>query len=228
MTAQKRIGVVLSGCGVFDGSEIHEAVLTLLSLDRARAEILCMAPNRPQADVIDHRTGKPTQEKRNVLTEAARIARGKIRDIAEVRATDLDGIVLPGGFGAAKNLSTFAHDGADCKVDPEVTRLLREVHAADKPIAALCIAPAVLAALFGQSDHPEVTIGNDPGTAKAMERLGARHKNATVLDVVVDEKNKIVTSPCYMLDTHIADVAQGIERAVQALLTLTEKSAARA
>jgi enhancing lycopene biosynthesis protein 2 len=220
--------VVLSGCGVFDGSEIHEAVLTLLALDRAQAKILCMAPNRPQADVIDHRTGKPTQEKRNVLTEAARIARGKIQDIAEVHAADLDGIILPGGFGAAKNLSTFAHDGADCKVDPEVTRLLREMHAADKPIAALCIAPAVLAALFGESDHPEITIGSDPGTARALETLGARHRNATVLDAVVDEKHKIVTSPCYMLDTHIADVAQGVECAVHALLALTEKKVARA
>lgn len=228
MTPQKKIGVVLSGCGVFDGSEIHEAVLTLLALDRANAEIHCMAPNRRQADVVDHRTGKPTGETRNVLTEAARIARGKIQDIADVRAADLDGIILPGGFGAAKNLSTFAHDGAACEVDPEVTRLLREMHAADKPIAALCIAPAVLAALFGKDDHPELTIGNDRGTAKALQELGARHHDATVREVVIDEKHKFVTSPCYMLEARISDVAAGIERAVQALLVLSQKATARA
>jgi enhancing lycopene biosynthesis protein 2 len=218
--APKRIGVVLSGCGAQDGAEIHEAVLTLLALDRAGAEILCMAPDRDQAEVVNHRTGQPTGERRNMLTEAARIARGKIHAVAEVRAADLDGIVLPGGFGAAKNLCTFAADGPGCTVDADVARLLRDLHAAGKPIAALCIAPAVLAAVFGQSLHPELTIGNDPGTAQALEKMGARHRPADVTEVVVDREHRFVTTPCYMYDARIREVAAGAEQAVQALLAL--------
>jgi len=216
----KRIGVVLSGCGVQDGAEIHEAVLTLLALDRAGAESVCMAPDRDQVDVVNHRTGQPTGERRNVLVEAARIARGKIRPVTEVRAAELDGIVLPGGYGAAKNVCTFAVDGAECRVDAGVATLLRDLHAAGKPIAALCIAPAVLAAVFGKSLQPELTIGNDPGTAKALESMGARHRPAAVTEVVVDHKNRLVTTPCYMYDARISEVATGAERAVQALLAL--------
>lgn len=216
----KRIGVVLSGCGVQDGAEIHEAVLTLLALDRAGADVICMAPDRDQADVVDHCTGKPTGERRNVLVESARIARGKIRPVTAVRAAELDGVVLPGGYGAAKNISTFAADGADCSVDPGVAALLREMHAQGKPIAALCIAPSVLAALFGKSVQPELTIGSDPETARTLERMGARHRNATVTEVVVDHQHHLVTTPCYMCDARIREVAVGAERAVQALLEL--------
>jgi enhancing lycopene biosynthesis protein 2 len=222
---RKRIGVVLSGSGVHDGSEIHEAVLALLALDRAGAEAVCMAPDRDQTDVVDHRTGEPAAERRNMLVEAARIARGRIRDVASVRADELDGILLPGGYGAAKNLSTFARDGVQCRVDEGVARLLREVHASGKPIAALCIAPAIVAALFGAASHPEVTIGDDAGTARALESLGARHRNAAVTDVVVDERNRIVTTPCYMLDARISEVAIGAERAVQELLRLAGQTA---
>ncbi len=219
MTA-KRIGVVLSGCGVQDGAEIHESVLTMLALDRAGAEIVCMAPDREQTEVVDHRTGQRTGERRNVLTEAARIARGKIRPVSEVQASELDGVVLPGGYGAAKNISTFAADGARCTVEPEVARLLRDLHAAGKPIAALCIAPAVLAAVFGKSVHPELTIGNDASTAQALQSMGARHRDAAVTEVVVDHRNRIVTTPCYMYDARIRDVAAGAEQAVQAMLAL--------
>jgi enhancing lycopene biosynthesis protein 2 len=217
----KRIGVVLAGCGVQDGAEIHESVLTLLALDRAGAEIVCMAPDRDQADVINHVTGQPTGERRNVLVEAARIARGKIRAVTAVQATELDGIVLPGGFGAAKNICTFAADGAACSVDPGVAALLRDMHATGKPIAALCIAPAVLAALFGKNLQPELTIGNDPDTAAALERMGARHRTATVTEVVVDRRNRFVTTPCYMYDARLRDVAAGAEKAIQELLALT-------
>jgi enhancing lycopene biosynthesis protein 2 len=224
MSSKKRIGVVLAGCGAQDGAEIHEAVLALLALDRAGAEVVCMAPDRDQADVVDHRTGKPTVERRNVLTEAARIARGKIRDVASVHASELDGVLLPGGYGAAKNLCTFARDGAGCQVEDGVARLLRDMSRAGKPIAALCIAPTVLASLFGKTLHPELTIGNDAGTARALESMGARHRDASVTEVVVDRTNKIVTTPCYMYDARISEVALGAERAVQELLKLVAQS----
>jgi len=217
---KKRVGVILSGCGVNDGSEIHEAVLALLALDRADAQAICMAPDRPQADVVDHRAGQAVEETRNVLAESARIARGEIRDIAEVTAADLDGVVLPGGFGAAKNLSTFAKDGPECEVDPEVERLLREMHGAGKPIAALCIAPAVLAAVFGRDLKPELTIGRDPGTASKLEAMGARHRAVDPTEVVVDPKNRLITTPCYMSATRIRDIATGAEAAVTELLSL--------
>jgi enhancing lycopene biosynthesis protein 2 len=223
-----RIGVVLSGCGVQDGSEIHEAVLTLLALDRAGAEAVIMAPNKPQADVVDHVTGKPAKEKRNVLVESARIARGEITDVAEVDAADLDGVILPGGYGAAKNLSTFAKDGDECTVDESVQDLLREVHAQGKPIAALCIAPAILARIFGEELHPELTIGRDAGTAEALESMGAKHFEASVTEVVVDERNRIVTTPCYMLPARVSEIATGAEKAVRALLSLAKQTAGAA
>jgi len=215
-----KVGVILSGCGVQDGSEIHEAVFTLLALDEAGAEAVIMAPDKPQADVVDHVTGKPAGGARNVLAESARIARGRIVDVKKVKAADLDAVVLPGGFGAAKNLSTFAQDGADCTVDETVAKLLRDVHAAGKPIGALCIAPAVLAKVFGRELCPEVTIGRDRGTAAALESMGARHFDAGATDVVIDEANRIVTTPCYMLATRVRDVATGARKAVQAVLAL--------
>lgn len=216
----KRVGVILSGCGVQDGSEIHEAVATLLAIDRAGAEAVCMAPNKNHLDVVDHAAGKPTGEKRNVLVESARIARGNIRELKTVRAQDVDAVVLPGGFGAAKNLSTFATEGKNCKVDEDVARLLREVHAAGKPIGAICIAPVVIAKVFGADLHPELTIGTDKGTAQALEAMGARHKDCSVTDVVVDRKNKIVTTPAYMLAQRISEAATGIDKLVKAVLEL--------
>jgi enhancing lycopene biosynthesis protein 2 len=217
---RRKVGVILSGCGVQDGSEIHEAVLTLLALDRAGAEVVIMAPDKPQADVMDHRTGKPAAETRNVLAESARIARGEIRDVAHVKAHELDAVILPGGFGAAKNLSTFATEGGNCTVDEGVAKLLREMHRQEKPIAALCIAPAVLARVFGKDAGPEITIGNAKDVAKNLEAMGAKHYDAAVTDVVVDERNRLVTTPCYMLAGRISEVATGAEKAVQALLAL--------
>lgn len=210
-----RVGVCLSGCGVFDGSEIHESVLALLALDRAGVEVLCMAPNAPQHHVIDHLTGEPADETRNVLVESARIARGKITDVAEVSGAEVDALILPGGFGAAKNLCDFAVAGADARAHPEVQRLIREVHGQGKPIGAICISPAVVAAAFQGTDvTPTLTIGDDAETAAALEGLGASHMSCPVDEFRVDRANRIVTTPAYMYDAGIGAVAQGIERLV--------------
>ena len=170
----RKVAVILSGCGVYDGAEIHEAVCALLALNRAGATAVCAAPN-VEFDEIDHITGQPTGKKRNALVEAARIARGQIRDVALLHAEEFDAALLPGGFGAAKNLSTFATAGADCTVEPATAEFLRAMKAAGKPIGALCIAPVVLARLFGPDFHPQVTIGNEKGPADAINSMGARH-----------------------------------------------------
>lgn len=216
-----RVGVVLSGCGFLDGAEIHESVLTLLALDRAGAAVQCYAPDMLQTGVVDHRLRQPAGERRNVLTESARIARGRIRDVGEARAADLDAVVLPGGFGAAKNLCDFASAGAEARVEKNVARLLIEMHAARKPIGAWCIAPAVLAAaLRGHRAHAELTIGNDAETAAALEAMGAKHVECPVDEARVDQENRIVTTPAYMYDARIGDVATGIDKAVALLLAL--------
>ena len=214
-----KIGVLLSGCGVFDGAEIHEAVLTMLALDRAGAETVCMAPNIQQHHVINHLTQEEMDEKRNVLVESARIARGEIKDLKDVRAADLDALIMPGGFGAAKNLSDFAFKGADSTVHPEVERILEEMSAAGKPIGAICISPAPLAkALSGKT--LEVTIGNDPSTAEAIEAMGGRHRACAVDMIHLDAANKVVTTPAYMLGPGIKDVAVGIEKLVNKVVEL--------
>jgi enhancing lycopene biosynthesis protein 2 len=217
--SQKRVGVVLSGCGFMDGAEIHESVVTLLALDRAGAAVKVLAPDVQQADVVDHRAGKPASERRNVMVEAARIARGEIESLARVRAGDFDTVILPGGFGAAKNLSTFAAAGKTMKVDPDLERLLREVHAQKKPLGFICIAPVIAARLFGEQ-HPRLTIGNDAETAKAIEAMGAVHVACKVEDIVVDETHRIVTTPAYMLGPTIAPVAAGIEKLVARVLSM--------
>ena len=220
----KRVGVLLSGCGFLDGAEIHESVLTMLHLDRAGAEIVCTAPRGAQMHVVDHATGEVTErESRDVFVEGARIARGKIRDLAEVRAADLDALIMPGGYGAAKNLSDFATRGSDATVHPDVQRLLREMLEAEKPIGAVCISPATLAAaLKGSEVHATVTIGEDPGTASAIEACGSRHQKCPVTEFVVDRANKIVSTPAYMFDARIGDVSTGIEKLVNAVLSLAD------
>lgn len=219
---KKRVGVVLSGCGFLDGAEIHESVLTMLHLDRAGADVICFAPDRAQLHVVDHRTGEPVPgESRNVLAESARIARGRIAALASADASELDAVVLPGGFGAAKNLSDFASAGADATVDPDLRRLLLEMHAAGKPIGVVCIAPAVCAAAFRETDtHPSLTIGEDAGTAAAVEATGCRHENRPVTDICVDEAARVVSTPAYMFDARIADVSVGIEKLVHKVLSL--------
>lgn len=218
--------MLLSGCGVYDGSEIHEAVLTLLALDRAGAEITCMAPNIDQYHVVNHITQEVMEEKRNVLLESARIARGEIKDLIkdlkDVNAKDLDGLIIPGGFGAAKNLSDFAVKGPDASVYPDVKRLLSEMVGAEKPVGAICIAPATLTKALSHK-NPEVTIGNDQATASAIETMGGQHKVCTVDMIHVDDRNKIVTTPAYMLGPGIKDVAQGIQKLVDRVLELASQ-----
>ncbi|MBF0393609.1 MAG: isoprenoid biosynthesis glyoxalase ElbB [Alphaproteobacteria bacterium] len=215
MTTKPTVAVVLSGCGVFDGTEIHEAVLTLLALDRQGAAYQCFAPDVQQHHVVDHLSGNETDEVRNVLVESARIARGKIRDLAGFDAQRYDALIFPGGFGAAKNLSSFAADGPDATIQPDVEAAIRAMRAAGKPIGALCIAPVLLARVLG---GVELTIGDDAGTASAIEQMGATHRPATHGEVVVDTANKVATTPCYMLDATIGQIADGAHNVVAAVL----------
>ena len=217
MSGKKKIAVVLSGCGVYDGAEIHESVLTLLAISRHGAEAVCFAPNIDQYHVINHLTGQEAAETRNVLVEAARIARGQIADLATFDATAVDALVFPGGFGAAKNLSSFAFEGPGCTVEPGVENAVKAMVAAGKPVAALCIAPALLAKILGSV---ELTIGQDAGTAAALEKLGAKHIPSRQTEVVVDRKLKVVTGPCYMLDSTVAEIADGADNAIKAVLEL--------
>ena len=218
-----KIGVVLSGCGVMDGSEIHESVLTLLALSKAGAEAVCMAPDTDQFHVVNHLTGQEARERRNILVESARIARGKIRDMKDVKAKDVDALIFPGGYGAVKNLCTFATDGTNCKVNPDVARLVKEVYQAGKPIGAICIAPALMAKIF-EGAGIQLTIGKDPGTAQALEKLGQTHKPCEVNKIWVDSRHKIVTTPAYMLAQNITQAWEGIEKLVQEILSLTRQT----
>ena len=215
----KKIGVILSGCGVFDGSEIHEAVLTLLYISKAGAQAVCTAPDITQMHVINHLTQEPLSEKRNVLLESARIARGDIIDIQKMSAADIDAVIIPGGFGAAKNLSTFATAGPQGKVNEQVKRLLNEMLKVGKPIGAICIAPATLTLALADA-HPEVTIGNDTGTASAIETIGGKHHTCQTDQIFVDLPHKIVSTPAYMLGTDIAEVAVGIEKLVKKIIEI--------
>lgn len=219
---KKKIGVVLSGCGVYDGSEIHESVIILLAIDRAGAEAVCMAPNIDQMHVVNHLTGEEAEgEKRNVLVESARIARGDIKDISTVTVDDIDALIFPGGFGAAKNLCTMAVKGEDAEVHPEVSRLVKEFQAKQKPQAAVCIAPAMYAKIFeGASVSPTLTIGNDKEWSQKIENLGSKHQDCAVQDIVTDKANKIITSPAYMLGQSISEVAEGIEKTVRELVAM--------
>jgi enhancing lycopene biosynthesis protein 2 len=214
---KKKIGVILAGCGVFDGSEVQESVLTLLALERAGVEPVCMAPNKDQYHVINHLTGEETDETRNVLVESARIVRGKIEDIAGVSAADLDALVLPGGFGAAKNLNTFAVDGPKATIDPEVERLVREVSDAAKPIGFICITPAIGAQVLGHKGV-ELTIGNDAEVAAGLESFGARHISRGVTDILTDQERRVISTPAYMLGQNPLEVSEGIDKLVKTLV----------
>lgn len=216
----KKVAVILSGCGVFDGSEIHESVLVLLALDRANAQIICAAPDVPQHHVVNHYTRQPVPgEVRNVLVESARIARGNIIPLSRLKPAEVDALILPGGFGAAKNLCTFALAGPDFQVEPQLARVLQEAHRLGKPLGFVCIAPAIAAKLFG-AEKLEFTIGNDAGTAQALQKDGAHHVNCTVHNVVVDRRLKIVTTPAYMLASRITEAEAGINKLVQAVLEM--------
>lgn len=216
----KRVGIVLSGCGVYDGAEIHKAVLTLLAVDRAGAQAVCFAPDRPQFHVVNHLTGEVTDENRNILVESARITRGNIQLLSQADASQLDALIVPDGFGAAKNLSDFATKGAACQVDESLALLTQEIYKQNKPIGFICIAPALLPKLLGESVR--VTIGNDIDTAECIEEMGGTHIVCPVDDIVVDAQHKVVTTPAYMLANSISEAAKGIDKLVERILGFTE------
>ena len=213
-----KIGVVLSGCGVNDGSEIHESVITMLELDRAGAEMVLMAPNIDQLHVINHATGEEMDDSRNVLIESARISRGNIEDIAGVTSENLDALIFPGGFGVAKNLSDYAMAGMECSINPDVLRLSREVHNDGKPIGVICIAPAIMAKIL--AGETELTIGFDEQTASDIDAMGAKHVLCPVDEIVVDKEKKVVSTPAYMEAQSIKQAASGIEKLVAEILNM--------
>ena len=219
-----KIGVLLSGSGVMDGSEIHEAVITLLAIDRENCLAICMAPDKEQSQVINHLTNKPQNEKRNMLVESARIARGNIKSIQQVNPKELDAVILPGGFGAACNLSNFAQVGSAAKVLPEIESFLREVNNLKKPIGAICIAPNIIAKIFG-SNSVELTIGNDTNTAQKLEQMGAKHTDKKADEILIDRKNLIITTPAYMLAKGPAELEIGITKLVKAIVELIKHNA---
>ena len=218
----KKVAVILSGCGVYDGAEIHESVITLLRLDQRGAKVQCVAPDIAQLHVINHLTGEPMPESRNVLVESARIARGEIKDVREAKVEDFDALIIPGGFGAAKNLSSFATDGAACSVQADVLSLAEAVAEAGKPIGLMCISPAIAAKIYG----PGVicTIGTDADTAAAVTKMGGTHQECEVSEIVEDKARKLVSTPAYMLAKSISEAASGINKMVDRVLELTQKN----
>ncbi|AWY41852.1 isoprenoid biosynthesis protein ElbB [Pseudomonas putida] len=218
----KKVAVILSGCGVYDGAEIYESVITLLRLDQRGAQVQCFAPNIAQLHVINHLTGEEMPESRNVLVESARIARGQVRDIREADAEEFDALIIPGGFGAAKNLSNFAIEGTACTVQPEVLALTEAFAEAGKPVGLICISPALAAKIYGPG--VTCTIGNDADTAAALNKMGATHKDCAVSDIVEDKARKLVSTPAYMLAQSISEAASGINKLVDRVLELTHEN----
>lgn len=224
-----KIGVLLSGCGVYDGSEIQEAVFTLLAIEENGAEAICFAPDKDQVQVINHLDGKIEKgEKRNVLKESARIARGKIKSINKTSIDDFDALVIPGGFGAAKNLNSWAFDGPECEIDHAVKHIIVDMINAKKPIAALCMGPTVIAsALQGTGIGTKLTVGTDKekspydikGISNGMESVGVMSVMKTIREICVDEENKIVTAPCYMMEASISEVRKNTKDAIDKLIS---------
>ncbi len=217
----KKVGVLLSGCGVNDGAEIHESVLTMLFLDKAGVEMILMAPNIDQMHVINHYTGQEMEEYRNVLVESSRIARGEIKDMAEVSGNDLDALIIPGGFGVAKNLCDYAMAGPECSVNPDVYRLIAELRLMNKPIGAICIAPVMMAKILGeQEESANMTIGYDETTSTDIISMGSKHVDCPVTEMIIDEDKKIVTTPAYMEANSIKEAADGIEQLIKKVLSM--------
>ncbi|MBC8377265.1 MAG: isoprenoid biosynthesis glyoxalase ElbB [FCB group bacterium] len=215
----KKIAVVLSGSGFLDGAEIQESVITMLALDRAGVSYQCMAPDMEQMHVVNHFTGDVAQgEQRNVLVEAARIARTQIIDIAEANPSDFDAVIFPGGYGAAKNLSNFAVKGSASEVQADVLQFARSFAATGKPMGFVCISPAMIPHIYGAD--AKLTIGSDADTAAAINEMGGIHINCPVDDFVVDEERNLVSTPAYMLDMRISEVATGIEKLVNKIIEM--------
>ena len=217
-----KVAVVLSGCGVNDGSEIHESVLTLLALDKQGVEVQCLAPDLPQMHVVDHIKGEPQDgETRNVLVESARIARGEAKAINSVSASEFDAVVFPGGFGVAKNLCDYAVEGTDCTVNPDVANFVNDAYKSSIPLGFICISPVLAAKVLGEkADDLKLTIGNDSATAADVEEFGATHVNCPVDDCVIDKNNRVISTPAYMLGPGIKDVDRGIEKLVQEIVIM--------
>lgn len=213
----KKFAVILAGCGVFDGAEIHEATLTLLAIMQQGGTYEVFAPDINQHHVVNHLTGKEMPEKRNVLVESARIARGKISPLKDFDAVEFDALVIPGGFGVAKNLCNFAFQGADCSVNSEVAGAIKNMHAKKKPIGALCISPVLLSKVLGDV---ELTIGSDLGTISGIEKMGSKHIKTTHGEVVFDKTHNIFTTPCYMLDANILQIYDGATNIVKAMIKI--------
>ncbi len=221
MEQKKRIGVMLCGCGHRDGSEIHEATLSLLAIDMAGAAAVCMAPAGTTLLVRNHLTGAEVHEKRDMIVESARIARGVIRYAAQVSVADIDALIIPGGQGAALNLSSFLVDGVDCKVDPDVQRLIANMAKAQKPIGAICIAPTTLARVLElEGISATITCGTDVDVAAAIEDMGHTHVNCLPTECVIDREHRIVTSPAYMNAKSIDEAWQGIKKLVDAVIEM--------
>lgn len=222
-----KIGVLLSGNGVYDGSEIQEAVFTLLTIDENQGKAVCMAPDIDQHHVLNHISGEEMPEKRNVLIESARIARGSIKNLAEVNSNEIDALVIPGGFGAAKNLTKWAFSGPDGEILPDVKRLINEMVVNGKPVCGLCMGPTVIAkALEGTSIHPNLTIGTteeaSPYDIKSIstgiEKTGSKAVMKNVTEILIDKENKIVTAPCYMMEASISQIRDNVKMAIEAMI----------
>lgn len=213
----KKFAIILSGCGVYDGSEIHEAVTVMLAIDLAGHEYRIFAPDMMQSNVINHLTKKPSDENRNILVEASRIARGKIIPLSDLSENDFDSLIFPGGFGVAKNLCNYAIKGAEMKLIPEVRDLIIRFHSQRKPIGAMCISPVLLAKAIPGC---RLTIGNETETANNIERLGSHHVATNHGQVCIDTVHKIVSTPCYMLDASISQVFSGAQNLISAILKL--------
>lgn len=211
----KRFAVILNGCGHLDGSEIHEAVMTLLAISRNECEYVIFAPNENQYHVMNHLTREPMAESRNMMVEAARIARGEVRDLTTYRPEEFDALILPGGFGVAKNLFTYAIDGLQAHVLESVKEAIIRTHTLKKPIGALCISPVLLAAVL---KAVTVTVGDDKKTIEDIEKMGATHINTQQTEVIADKKNMIFTTPCYMLPATIAEIADSAENLIKVIL----------
>lgn len=211
----KNVAIILSGSGVYDGSELHETVLTLLALEKARVTYQTFAPNIEQSHVINHLTGEVTNEVRNILVESNRVGRGQTKDLALLSVDDFDALVFVGGFGAAKNLSSFAFDGENYQVNPEIEKQIKAFNAADKYILAMCIAPVILAKCI---DKASITIGSDSATIGVLENAtSAEHVVKTVVDCHIDENNKLITTPAYMLAQNLVELDLGITAGIRAL-----------
>ncbi|MDD4847660.1 MAG: isoprenoid biosynthesis glyoxalase ElbB [Bacteroidales bacterium] len=216
----KKFAIILSGCGVFDGSEIHETVTTLLAIKKYKSDYQIFAPDYNQTQVINHITGQEMDEKRNILIESARIARGNIKNLNEYQPENFDGIIFPGGFGVAKNFCDYAFKGVECQVNTEIVEALQKTIKAEKLIGAECISPVMIAAVLKGAT---VTIGTDSTTAMHIAALNGKHVNAQHDDVVYDPKFRLFTTPCYMNSQDILQVWESAEAMVKAMVDWKEK-----